>query len=368
MTRRRHEMPFGAAPMPGGGARFRLWAPSARRVDLVCSRVPQGIGMLGQPDGWFECVLDDASPGMRYAYRIDAGAIVPDPASRANPDGVHRPGALVDPAAFDWPDDGWRGRPWYEAVIYELHVGCFTPQGTFRAAIDRLDDLVAIGVTMIELMPVADFGGRRGWGYDGVLLYAPKAEYGSPDDLKALVAAAHARGLAVLLDVVYNHFGPDGNYLHLYAAPFFDLRADTPWGASINLDGDRSATVRDFFVHNARYWIDEYHLDGLRLDAVQAMRDASPQHLVDAIACALRAGEPGRRPVHVVLENPLNDAARLVRELPTSGWVGHKIDSTLRGNLGAELDAALAALGRDHALICPAFPAQGRGLWQHKGR
>jgi malto-oligosyltrehalose trehalohydrolase len=313
--KRMHEMPFGARLLPDGQARFRLWAPDAQRVDLVRSAGPDGgdATMQALPHGWFELTVPRADTSTRYAYRIDGDIVVPDPASRSNPDDVHAASALTDPLAFDWPDADWRGRPWHEAVIYELHVGCFTPAGTFAAAIERLDALAALGVTAIELMPVADFAGRRGWGYDGVLLYAPEASYGTPDDLKRLVAAAHARGLMVLLDVVYNHFGPDGNYLHRYASAFFNPDVHTPWGAAIRFEGDHSATVREFFVHNALYWIEEFHLDGLRLDAVHAMHDRSRRFIADEIAQALRDGPGGERHVHLVLENDRNDAARLER-------------------------------------------------------
>lgn len=311
--KRRHDMPFGALPLPGGGARFRLFAPGATGVELLRPAEGGAEPMRRIAGGWFELELTQAAAGTRYAFRIDGGLVVPDPASRCNPDGVHAPSALVDPQAFDWPDGAWRGRPWHEAVLYELHLGCFTPQGTFASAIERLDELVALGVTAIELMPVAAFPGRRGWGYDGVLLYAPHPAYGTPDDMKRLVAAAHARGLMVLLDVVYNHFGPDGNYLHAYARPFFDASIATPWGAAINFDGEGSRTVRDFFLHNALYWVEEFHLDGLRVDAVHAMHDRSPLHFADELAMRLHAG-PGRaREVHVVLENHANDAVRLVR-------------------------------------------------------
>ncbi|MBI5717614.1 MAG: malto-oligosyltrehalose trehalohydrolase [Burkholderiales bacterium] len=316
-------MPFGADVQPGGGARFRLYAPGAACVELLCPAVggahpmqrSREVGEAG--DGWFVCDLAHAAAGLRYAFRIDGALVVPDPASRCNPEGVHAASALVDPRAFHWTDGAWCGRPWHEAVLYELHVGCFTREGTFAAAIGRLDDLVALGVTAIELMPVAAFSGRRGWGYDGVLLYAPHAAYGAPEDLKGLVAAAHARGLMVLLDVVYNHFGPDGNYLHAYARPFFHPSLATPWGPAINFDGDGSRAVRDFFVHNALYWVEEFHLDGLRVDAVHAMHDRSALHFADELALRLRAG-PGRkgwqmREVHLVLENHANDAARLQR-------------------------------------------------------
>jgi maltooligosyltrehalose trehalohydrolase len=318
VTQRVHDMPFGTRLLPGGGACFRLWAPGAGCVELLwrasAALEEQSEAMPSRGHGWFELQLADARPGLRYAFRIDGGLVVPDPASRSNPDDVHRASQLVDPAAFRWPDAGWRGRPWHEAVIYELHVGCFTPEGTFRAAIGRLDDLVALGVTAIELMPVADFPGRRGWGYDGVLLFAPESGYGSPDALKQLVAAAHARGLMVLLDVVYNHFGPDGNYLHAYAAEaFFDPSVHTPWGAAIAFDGPQRATVRDFFIHNALYWIEEFHLDGLRIDAVHAMHDPLVPHFVDELAQRVRRLVGDVRPVHLILENHANDAARLAR-------------------------------------------------------
>ena len=315
--RRAHEMPVGARLTSGGGALFRLWAPDAQRVDLVRPGAPGAdeVAMQAQPGGWFELALSaaGADAATRYAFRIDGGLVVPDPASRSNPDDVHKASAITEPLAYDWPDEAWNGRPWHEAVVYELHIGCFTPQGSFAAAIDRLDDLVALGVTAIELMPVADFPGRRGWGYDGVLHFAPEASYGTPDDLKRLVAAAHARGLMVLLDVVYNHFGPDGNYLHAYAKPFFNDQMPTPWGAAINFDAAHSATVRDFYIHNALYWIEEFHLDGLRIDAVHAMHDGSALHFVDELAQHVRAGPGIERHVHIVLENDVNDAQRLAR-------------------------------------------------------
>ncbi len=325
--KRRHEMPFGAQLLPGGGARFRLWAPGASRVELMIGSANDvATPMAALSEGWFEVVVAQAEAAKRYAFRIDGGLVVPDPASRSNPDDVHGASALIDPLAFDWPDADWRGRPWHEAVIYELHVGCFTPEGTFAAAIERLDDLAALGITAIELMPVADFPGRRNWGYDGVLPFAPDAAYGAPDDLKRLVAAAHARGLMVLLDVVYNHFGPDGNYLHVYAPDFFNADVHTPWGAAINFDHSGSRTVRAFFIHNALYWLEEFHFDGLRIDAVHAMHDASPLHFIDELAQAVRDG-PGRaRHVHLVLENESNDAGRLRRgeggvlELATAQW------------------------------------------------
>jgi malto-oligosyltrehalose trehalohydrolase len=309
-----HEMPFGVTLIPGGGARFRLWAPQAKTVALrlhAGNPAAEDIDMQSLAGGWFEFSHAHADARTRYAYVIDGDLQVCDPASRCNPDDVHGPSQITDPLAFDWHDDDWRGRPWHEAVIYELHIGCFSAAGTFSAAIEQLDDLVALGITAIELMPVADFPGRRGWGYDGVLPYAPESSYGSPDELKALVAAAHARGLMVLLDVVYNHFGPEGNYLHAYAKAFFNADVPTPWGAAINFDAEHSRTVRDFFIHNALYWIEEFHFDGLRLDAVHAMYDRSPLHFVDELAQAVHNGPGKQRQVHLVLESDLNDATRL---------------------------------------------------------
>jgi len=303
--RRAHDMPFGAAPRGDGQFAFRLWAPGEARVML---EVGEALAPMARTaDGWHEAVLE-ASAGARYRYRLADDVVVPDPASRFNPDDVHGASQLVDPREYLWRESGWRGRPWEEAVVYELHVGTFTPQGTFAAARERLAELAALGITAIELMPVADFPGARNWGYDGVLPYAPDASYGTPNELKALIDAAHGHGLMVLLDVVYNHFGPDGNYLHAYCPQFFNARRRTPWGAAINFDGPMSRTVRDFFVHNALYWVEEYALDGLRLDAVHAIRDDTDPHIVCEIAQCLRAGPGRERHVHLVLENDANQA------------------------------------------------------------
>jgi len=310
--KRMHSMPFGAELLDAERARFRLWAPSASRVELalVSPRWPVYFPMQGLDDGWHETAAP-AGPGTLYRYRIDGALEVPDPASRCNPGDVHGPSMVVDPRAYEWTDGDWRGRPWEETVLYELHVGAFTPEGTFAAAIARLDHLAALGVTAVELMPLADFPGARNWGYDGVLPFAPDGAYGPPEDLKRLVAAAHARGLMVFLDVVYNHFGPEGNYLHAYARPFFTGSRHTPWGAALNFDGAHARTVRDFFIHNALYWLEEYHLDGLRLDAVHAIADDSAPDILTELAARVRAG-PGRdRRVHLVLENDDNAARYL---------------------------------------------------------
>ena len=321
-----HRMPFGAQCDEGATA-FRLWAPAAQTVEVALGTGPitRHVALVRGDDGGFEARVDGVDAGARYAFRIDGGLVVPDPASRANPDGVHGPSLVVDPAAYSWSDDAWAGRPWREAVVYELHVGTFTPAGTFTAALAHLDDLVALGVTAVELMPLAAFPGSRNWGYDGVLPFAPAASYGTPDELKRLVDAAHARGLMVLLDVVYNHFGPEGNYLHAYAPQFFNPKHRTPWGDAINFDGDANATVREFFIHNALYWLEEFRFDGLRLDAVHAIADASHPDFVTELASRVRAAFTGRH-VHLVLENDRNDARYLRRDeagrpmLATAQW------------------------------------------------
>jgi maltooligosyltrehalose trehalohydrolase len=306
-------MPFGAE-LGAGGVRFRLWAPAQNRIAVEVDGSRHAMNPLD--NGWHELLLAGARPGARYRYLLENGLAVPDPASRANPADVHAASEVVDPLAYVWQDAAWRGRPWREAVLYELHVGTFTPEGTFAAARARLPELAALGVTAIELMPVADFPGARNWGYDGVLPFAPDASYGTPSELKALVDAAHGSGLMVLLDVVYNHFGPEGNYLHALCPQFFDASRHTPWGAAIDF-GRR--TVRDFFVHNALYWVEEYGFDGLRLDAVHAIRDDSPAHIVCEIGRAFAAGPGRERRVHLVLENDRNEAHYLGR-CATAQW------------------------------------------------
>jgi maltooligosyltrehalose trehalohydrolase len=310
---RAHAMPQGAE-LHEGGVRFRLWAPNQTHIGLaIDDREP--VSMAHQPEGWFELVTVGAHPGSRYRYVLQDGMQVPDPAARFQPEDVHGPSEVIDPTAYDWKDADWRGRPWNETVVYELHIGTFTPEGTFRAAIGKLDHLADLGITAIEIMPIADFPGRRNWGYDGVLLYAPDSAYGRPEDLKALIDAAHARGIMVLLDVVYNHFGPDGNYLPVYAPLFFTERHKTPWGPAVNYDGKHSRPVRDFAIHNALYWLEEYHFDGLRFDAVHAIIDDSKPHLLVELADTVRQSITDR-PIHLILENEENGARRLEREAP----------------------------------------------------
>lgn len=310
--RRRHELPFGAELTPAG-VRFRVWAPRAASVALVLEGSGAGAraAMQAEPGGWWSLVSGEAAAGARYRYSIDGDAY-PDPASRSQPDGVHGASEVIDPAGYDWRDTGWAGRAWEELVVYELHLGTFSETGGFAGAIEHLSELAALGVTAVELMPIAEFAGRRNWGYDGAQLFAPSSAYGRPDDLKRLVDACHARNLAVLLDVVYNHFGPEGNYLHAIAPDFFTERHKTPWGAAIAYDGPTSRPVRDFIVHNALYWLTEFHLDGLRLDAVHAIIDDSQPDIIDEIADAVRRRITDR-PIHLLLENDKNEARRLTR-------------------------------------------------------
>jgi malto-oligosyltrehalose trehalohydrolase len=294
---------FGPAPLERG-YRFRLYAPAARTVDVIVDGRTLALPREGD---WFAADDSHARTGSLYAFAIDGRPPVPDPGSRFQPQGVHGPSAIVDPA-FDWPDDGWRGRPWHEQVVYELHVGTFTFEGTYAAAERKLDALVELGITTLELMPVAAFPGARNWGYDGVLHYAPYAGYGSPHDLKRFIAAAHARGLAVMLDVVYNHFGPEGNYLHAYAPTFFNEGAHTPWGAAIDVT---IPDVRAYFIENAAYWLVEYRFDGLRLDATHAIVDPRAPAFLSELRAEARAAVPAERTVALVVENDDNDIALL---------------------------------------------------------
>jgi maltooligosyltrehalose trehalohydrolase len=290
---------FGAQ-LTTGGAAFRLWAPAARRVDLVLEK-PYPLAR-GQ-DGWFSTDVPGAKAGTRYHFRIDGEIDVPDPASNFQPADISGPSEVIDHANFSWQASDWRGRPWHETILLEAHVGAFTREGTYRAMIEKLDHLVETGITAVELLPLADFAGTRNWGYDGVLWYAPDSAYGRPEDLKALIDAAHLRGLMVFLDVVYNHFGPEGNYLGRYAPPFF-TDAQTPWGSAIDY---RVPQVRGFAVENALYWLDEYRFDGLRLDAVHAIAEPGEISLLHdlSLAAGQFAAETGRH-IHLVLENDDN--------------------------------------------------------------
>ena len=302
---------------------FSVWAPKAtQRVDLVLPGEGRRIEMApdGRP-GWWAVDLPDAGPETDYQFSLDAGPALPDPRSAAQPDGVHGPSRVVDHHAFEWTDHHWRGAaPLSGALVYEAHVGTFTPEGTFEAAIAKLGHLVELGVTHLELLPVVEFPGDRGWGYDGVDLFAPHHAYGGPDGLKRLVDAAHAAGLGVILDVVYNHLGPDGNYLGAYG-PYFTGRYSTPWGEAVNYDGAGSNEVRDFVGDNAAHWLEHYHVDGLRLDAVHAIFDTSAVHILEELArrVATLQARLGRRKF-LIAESDLNDP-KLVRA-PEAGGFG----------------------------------------------
>lgn len=306
-------IPFGAAVCDDGNVRFRVWAPKAEHVDLCMEDGNLTIPMVPLEGGWFELTTGEAAAGTKYRFQINGGIKVPDPASRFQPQDVNGPSEVVDPRTFEWKDEMWRGRVWEEAVIYELHVGAFTPEGTFCGVGRKLDYLCDLGVTAIELMPIADFAGRRNWGYDGVLPYAPDNSYGRPDDLKALIQSAHAKGLMVFLDVVYNHFGPEGNYVRVYAPQFFTKRHHTPWGDAINFDGPESRAVRDFFIWNAIYWLEEYRFDGLRFDAVNAIVDDSKPNFLTELAQRIRNRFGTERYIHLILENDDNEAHYLQR-------------------------------------------------------
>jgi len=296
---------------------LRVWAPGAQRVEVVIGA--RRLEMTAGAGGYWEVDAPEAAAGVDYAFAVDGGEPLPDPRSAWQPGGVHRASRVVDHGAFAWTDAKWRGGPLGAAVIYELHVGTFTPRGTFDAAIERLDHLVELGVTHVELMPVAEFPGDHGWGYDGVDLYAPHHAYGGPDGLKRLVDACHERGLAVILDVVYNHLGPSGSYVARFG-PYFTRRHVTPWGEAVNLDGRGSDEVRRFFCDNAIAWLRDYHLDGLRVDAVHAIIDTSAVHFLEQLAAEVHALEArlGRHLI-VIAESDLNDP-RVVRAPEVGGY------------------------------------------------
>ena len=310
----------GAELRANRGATVRVWAPACKRIDLVAPPTAQNAGrevtLEREPDGHFAGVDPDARAGDRYWFRIDGDRLRPDPVSRYQPDGPHDSSAYIDPAAFAWTDQAWPGVTADGHVIYELHVGTFTREGTWRAAAAELAELSRIGITLIEMMPVAEFPGRFGWGYDGVGLYTPTRLYGSPDDLRGFVDTAHALGLGVILDVVYNHLGPDGNYLAEFAPEYFTDKYKNDWGRAINFEGPIPA--RDFFVQNAGYWIDEFHFDGLRLDATQDLKDASKEHVIASVVREARAAA-GDRSILIIAENEPQDT-RLVRPAAAGGY------------------------------------------------
>ena len=315
-------IPVGAEPVGSHGTHFRVWTPRHRDVFLVIEdefgAVLSELPLDAERDGYFSGVVAEAVPGTLYRYRFgDAPQRFPDPASRFQPSGPHGPSQVIDPAAFVWSDASWGGVTRARQVLYEMHIGTFTREGSWLAAMDHLPALGELGITTIEMMPVAEFAGRRGWGYDGVDLYAPSHLYGMPDDLRRFVDRAHQLGLGVILDVVYNHFGPDGNFLREFSPGYFSSRYDNEWGDAINFDDD-AAAVRELVIANAEYWIDEFHMDGLRLDATQQIFDASPDHVLAEMARRTRAAARGRS-ILLVAENEPQDT-RLLRSQDSGGF------------------------------------------------
>jgi maltooligosyltrehalose trehalohydrolase len=319
-----------------GRCTFTVWAPHRRRIELRLLTPQTKLESVGEeyfiemrtfPErvegqgaaGYWQLVLPDVQPGTRYLFRLDGSVTRPDPASNFQPEGVHGPSQVIDHRRFDWKDDNWSGMGLKEMVIYELHVGTFTPEGTFSAAIERLGDLKELGVSAIEIMPVAQFPGDRNWGYDGVYPYAVQNSYGGPDKLKTLVNACHRSGMAVILDVVYNHLGPEGNYLRDFG-PYFTNEHKTPWGEAMNFDGPDSNPVRSFFIENALYWFREYHIDALRLDALHAIFDMSAKHFIEELAERVEQfSKENGRTFHLIGESDLNDV-RLTKPRSIGGY------------------------------------------------
>jgi len=331
------EFSLGASYLGGGKCRFLVWAPLAGRVDVrILSPKEMMLPMAKDGNGYHQTVVQDVDSESRYLYRLDGQKELPDPASRFQSDGVHGPSQVVNPG-FEWSDGGWRGRPLAEYVIYELHVGAFSGSGTFDGVIPYLDWLKELGITAIELMPVAQFPGRRNWGYDGVYPFAAQDSYGGPEGLKRLVNACHERGLAVVLDVVYNHLGPEGNHLADFG-PYFTDRYHTPWGAALNFDGADSDEVRRYFIENALCWLTEFHIDALRLDALHAILDISPYQFLDELADAfhVQADSLGRQ-AYLIGESDANDT-RLIRERERGG---HGLDAQWNDDFHHALHALL---------------------------
>jgi maltooligosyltrehalose trehalohydrolase len=315
-------LPVGAEVMPEG-VHFRVWAPSRQRVEVVFEESSSeewevDFELTPEKDGYFSGLVKGAGAGALYRYRLDGGDAFPDPASRFQPQGPHGPSQVIDPSTFAWTDAEWPGTGREGQVIYEMHIGTFTPEGTFEAASRQLPKLAEIGITVLEVMPVAEFPGRFGWGYDGVDLFAPYHLYGEPDDFRRFVDRAHAAGLAVILDVVYNHLGPDGNYLKQFSESYFTDRYKNDWGQAINFDGEDAGPVREFFLANAGYWIEELHLDGLRFDATQDVKDASKDHILAAMVRRAREAA-GKRSIYTVAENEPQET-KLVRPPEEGGY------------------------------------------------
>jgi maltooligosyltrehalose trehalohydrolase len=317
------------------GVEFRVWAPASERVDVIIyGPDAEAVHPLAaEADGWFRGTVQGTGAGTRYKYRLDGADAFPDPASRSQPDGVHEPSAVVDPSTFRWSDDGWRGVPADELTIYEVHVGTASESGDFDGLIERLDEIAALGVTAVEPMPIAEFPGARNWGYDGVYLYAPDSAYGGPEAFRRFVDAAHARGLAVILDVVYNHLGPEGNYLHaVTGGKYFTDRHCTPWGDAIDY---ATPAVREFAIQNAIHWAREYHVDGLRLDATHAILDDSPRHVLTEMQERVHAALPADRHFVLIAEDERNDERVVLSE-------GHGLDGVWADDLHHQLRRHIA--------------------------
>lgn len=313
--------PIGAEPQGAGGVHFRVWAPARKRVEAVLEEgpgAPGAVELAAGPGGYFSGCAPGAAAGTRYRFRLDGDGVYPDPVSRYQPRGPHGPSQVIDPEAYRWGDAGWKGAAIEGQIIYEMHIGTFTREGTFAGARRHLPALAATGITVLEVMPVGDFPGRFGWGYDGVGPFAPTWLYGEPDDFRGFVDHAHGLGLGVILDVVYNHLGPDGNYLKNFSPHYFTDRYENEWGEALNFDGEESGPVREYFVTNAGYWIEEFHLDGLRLDATQQIFDQSPENVLAAIGKRVREAARGRATL-VVAENEPQDA-RLARSAEQGGY------------------------------------------------
>ena len=313
-------LPIGAEVLPEGGAHFRVWAPRRKQVEAVFQGdSDRSIQFTPEPDGYFSALAPQARAGALYKLRLDGGRhLYPDPASRFQPEGPHGPSQVVDPRAFHWTDEQWGGVGPENQVLYEMHVGTFTKEGTWEAAARELPELAELGITCVEVMPVAEFPGQFGWGYDGVNLFAPTRLYGAPDDFRRFINRAHAVGIGVILDVVYNHLGPDGNYLKEFSTDYFSTRHKTDWGEALNYDGPNNGPVRELFIANARYWIEEYHLDGFRFDATQNIYDDSKDHILAAITRQARQAA-GKRRIYLVAENESQET-RIVRPEHKGGF------------------------------------------------
>jgi maltooligosyltrehalose trehalohydrolase len=339
-------LPIGAEVLPGGGVHFRIWASNASGVEVVFESIPTPVRLKSESAGYFSGFAAEARAGMRYKIRLDHGESYPDMASRFQPEGPHGPSEIVDPDVYRWDDETWRGPHWDDVVLYELHIGTFTERGTWESAAEHLIELVELGVNTVEVMPVAEFPGRFGWGYDGVDLFAPYHHYGSPDDMRRFVDRAHALGLAVILDVVYNHFGPDGAYATAYSKEYFHHeRGANDWGDALNFDGPMCGPVREFFVSNAVYWITEFHLDGLRLDACQAIHDSSEEHILAALSRKCREAAGDRR-IYLVAENEPQET-RLFEPI---GGGGYGLDAVWTDDF--HHSARVALTGRTEAYYC----------------